>query len=643
VRDIISGKTTTYMKRLFIILALVTILGYSADAQRILAHRGGKLEQDENTMEAFKNTLRKGCYAFETDVRITRDGEYVIMHDASLERTTMGTGAIEQTDSEYIRSIKTKKGNKVAFLKEAVEFFNQYDGLYVEFEMKTNEERYPEALLHKYCDDIYKIIMSGKPKNSIYLFTSFDTRPLIYLKDKYKDADVGLITGEPCCKKTVDQCCSLGIKRLAATLDGTTRNDVKYAHDHGVTVNLWPGSIPEDSALAATLGADYLCTDVPEMVMKYIKQHNLPIIFGAVVDGKELHGDDPVNQNNNSTAMASSARDRIFLEERKNTIQSSVAMNPVIPIDCADPSIVKIKDSYYMFVTGFPIRIYKSKNLCDWVFHRNMFPGKTPNDPYGTGELDPMHSGSDKPCYWAPSPALIKGKVVVYLTHFVSLENDRQVAYIADNIDGEFKYAGTLNVGTPEHPTPQDGQFFRDDDGRIYLVWGDVHSNGNFVRELSKDGLSYAKDSKPFYITTEYEGGYIYKHAGRYYFFGSKGYYNNAAYTLCMSTADRLEGPWSPMEPVLESESPDAALNGPGHNGEIFTDRLGRMFMIMHCHCEGLFPTPTVNPNTTTDEIYKARPAILMELKDIDGTLRFVDHHGQPTKHPQWLVKVPAL
>ena len=328
--------------------------------------------------------------------------------------------------------------------------------------------------------------------------------------------------------------------------------------------------------------------------------------------------------------------DNALFELRKDMPDKTIAMNPVTDFDCPDPSVVKIDGWFYCFKTGYPIKIYRSLDLCNWTYYRDMFPGPTPHDPYGDGKLDPMHTGADKQNinYWAPSPALINGKLVVYLTLFVSMQNDRQVVCVADNIDSPFLYVNTLNVGTPEHPTPQDGQYFLDDDGRHYLVYGDVNSKGNYIRELDKDGIHYAKGSKPHYITTAYEGGYIYKYKGLYYFYCSKNHFNNHEYTLCLSTSKNLLSGWSEPQPVLTSESADAILNGAGHNGEIITDTSGRMFMIMHAHCEGLIPRRGD---------YRPRPMILMELKDIDGRLTFVDHKGNPTTHPTWFVTRPVF
>ena len=328
--------------------------------------------------------------------------------------------------------------------------------------------------------------------------------------------------------------------------------------------------------------------------------------------------------------------EQVLLDMRKSLRDNNLVMNPVTDFDCADPSVVRIGEFFYCFATGFPVKIYRSRDLCNWTFYRNMFPGPSPKDPYGDGNLDPMHTGAaDRNInYWAPSPALIRGKVVVYLTLFVSMENDRQVVCVADDIDSPFRYVNTLNVGTPEHPTPQDGQYFRDDDGRHYLVYGDVNSKGNYIRELSKDGTQYARGSEPHYITSAYEGGYIYKYNGLYYFYCSKNYYNSHEYTLCLSTSKDLYGPWSPPEPVLMSASADAVLNGPGPNGELITDKLGRMYMVMHAHCDGLIQRRGE---------YRPRPMILMELMDKNGKLEFVDHRGEVTRFPSWFVRAPRF
>ena len=247
---------------------------------RILAHRGGRAEQEENTLDAFKATYAAGCTGFETDIHITADGAYVIMHDHTLERMTNGQGRIEQSTAAYIRSLKTKGGRPVLFLDELLAFFKDCaPGLYVEFEMKTNAQDYPDSLLRKYCEDVYAKISAIREEGDLFLFTSFDPRPLLYLREYHPDAECMLIVGKPLTHEVVDMVKMMGLHRVAATVNASSRETVKYAHDKGVIVNLWPGTVVEDTLLGALLGADHLCTDIPQAVMRTIDEKQLPIRY----------------------------------------------------------------------------------------------------------------------------------------------------------------------------------------------------------------------------------------------------------------------------------------------------------------------------------------------------------------------------
>src|SRR5690606_39740975 len=95
-----------------------------------------------------------------------------------LDRTTTGSGIVEEITVDKIRAAKTKKGNPVPTLDDLLTFLNARPGLYVEFEMKTNPTAYPQEVLEKYCDKLYEAVMKNKPGESTYLFTSFDKRPL---------------------------------------------------------------------------------------------------------------------------------------------------------------------------------------------------------------------------------------------------------------------------------------------------------------------------------------------------------------------------------------------------------------------------------------------------------------------------------
>src|SRR5947208_693930 len=64
-------------------------------AHPVIAHRGNSAHYPENTAPAFDTALALGVDALEFDVRISRDGVVVVIHDPTLDRTTNGTGAVE--------------------------------------------------------------------------------------------------------------------------------------------------------------------------------------------------------------------------------------------------------------------------------------------------------------------------------------------------------------------------------------------------------------------------------------------------------------------------------------------------------------------------------------------------------------------
>lgn len=268
-------------KRIFYTLLGISLLSTMATNEavaqhkevKIFAHRGGVAEFDENTIPAFEETYLKGIRGYETDIRITKDGHLVIFHDDNLTRIVGVDGAIEELSLAEIKKLKTKKGNSIPTLDEFLVFLKNKDGLYVEFEMKTKGKYYNEQILAKYCNELYSKVNKVKLPNSTYLFTSFDKRPLEFLKAKDKNVDLLYIKSEALSQTVLDEAKEMGINRLGCRVEQTTREMVDNAKKQGFIVSLWPGKSVNDFLLGVMLGSDYLCTDVPIQVMDWVKNN----------------------------------------------------------------------------------------------------------------------------------------------------------------------------------------------------------------------------------------------------------------------------------------------------------------------------------------------------------------------------------
>ena len=70
-----------------------------------IAHQGGEDEFPSNTMYAFKRALQVGADMLELDVGVTKDGQVVVMHDTTVDRTTSGHGTVASFTLEQLRRL----------------------------------------------------------------------------------------------------------------------------------------------------------------------------------------------------------------------------------------------------------------------------------------------------------------------------------------------------------------------------------------------------------------------------------------------------------------------------------------------------------------------------------------------------------
>ena len=70
-----------------------------------IAHQGGEDEFPSNTMYAFKRSLQVGADMLELDVGVTKDGQVVVMHDTTVDRTTNGHGTVASYTLAQLRKL----------------------------------------------------------------------------------------------------------------------------------------------------------------------------------------------------------------------------------------------------------------------------------------------------------------------------------------------------------------------------------------------------------------------------------------------------------------------------------------------------------------------------------------------------------
>jgi glycerophosphoryl diester phosphodiesterase len=86
----------------------------TAGGPMVAAHRGGALLWPENSLLAYRNALGLGVDFLETDVHLTADGEAVVLHDPTLDRTTTARGAVRDVKLADLLGVRLKAADGVA-------------------------------------------------------------------------------------------------------------------------------------------------------------------------------------------------------------------------------------------------------------------------------------------------------------------------------------------------------------------------------------------------------------------------------------------------------------------------------------------------------------------------------------------------
>lgn len=159
----------------------------------ILGHRGYSEVAPENTRLSFELASLYGFDGVEIDVHKTKDGQLVVIHDETVDRTSDGKGHIKDLTLKQLKemdfSSKFLEGIPFQEILTYEEFLNEFGGKfeYINTEIKTDQIHYKD--IEK---DIWKVHQKVKPKAKI-IYSSFNFYSLELLREISKEALIGFL------------------------------------------------------------------------------------------------------------------------------------------------------------------------------------------------------------------------------------------------------------------------------------------------------------------------------------------------------------------------------------------------------------------------------------------------------------------
>jgi glycerophosphoryl diester phosphodiesterase len=233
------------------------------------AHRGARGHAPENTLLAFDLAFDLGVDAIECDVQRSRDGELVIIHDGTVNRTTNGTGAVAALAFADLRALDAGQQwripQRIPTLAETLELVRRRDGaLNLEIKGESVEEAIATA-------DVVEPLARAleEPLRSRLLVSSFEHPAVALLKERLPRLRVAtLYSGRQWQKKDMlAPALAMGAEAIHPSVSLTTADLVAQAHAAGLRVNVWTANRLATIHKLLAWGVDGLFSDYPERVI----------------------------------------------------------------------------------------------------------------------------------------------------------------------------------------------------------------------------------------------------------------------------------------------------------------------------------------------------------------------------------------
>src|SRR5581483_5940914 len=242
-----------------------------------VAHRGHSIEYPENTFEAYRKAIELGAEMIECDVNMTRDGVLVMMHDYTLDRTTNGTGRVNQATWDDIQSLDAGKkfnpqfaGARVPLTKDTIQLFREA-GIYGCFEVKGGNAETAKEIASALIDLFVK-------ENALEtnLMSSYYHEALALAKARVPDLQLAPERlpddAPPDPPEAVRQAKALHSQILQYQYTVMTPEVVRILHDNDIAVWSWSTTDEPSLVFSIDVGADAVMGDDVRLMIEVLNR-----------------------------------------------------------------------------------------------------------------------------------------------------------------------------------------------------------------------------------------------------------------------------------------------------------------------------------------------------------------------------------
>lgn len=219
-----------------------------------IGHRGAAGYAPENTLTAIEEGISRQVDFVEVDVRRTADGVLVVLHDATVNRTTNGRGRIDRLPLSKVRTLDVGNGKRIPTLAEVLDAVSGRCGLMLELKVEgiarqvvervqTAGFRGPVIYASFLHDELRDVRVADPQATLMVLFSTLPHAPVARAA-QYEATFVGL------------------------RHDTATGPLIEAFHHKGLLVCVYTADKPEDIRHALSVGVDGVISNVPDRIME---------------------------------------------------------------------------------------------------------------------------------------------------------------------------------------------------------------------------------------------------------------------------------------------------------------------------------------------------------------------------------------
>jgi glycerophosphoryl diester phosphodiesterase len=228
---------------------------------RVIGHRGAAALAPENTWAGFDLALGLGVDAIETDVRATRDGVLVLLHDERLDRTTDGTGPVQETDWAALQCLDAGAwfdaryaGERIPALEATLARYGQRTHLVIEIKQEGVEAA------------VLAMVRAAGLLDRV-TFTSFAFPIAAWLKSTCPEARAGHLSPDVG-PEAVERAIEVGLDQFCPPAGSVTRTLVSEWQARGLEVRAWGVRNVELMHRAIRARVDGMTVDFPDLLLE---------------------------------------------------------------------------------------------------------------------------------------------------------------------------------------------------------------------------------------------------------------------------------------------------------------------------------------------------------------------------------------